>query len=43
MTETQFVLLLGAIWLSPHMNSNYALASGVLFTMLGALRIWGLI
>lgn len=43
MTETQFVILLGAVWLAPHMNQTYALISGALFTVLGCLRIWGLI
>ena len=43
MTETQFVIILGAVWLAPHLHRTYALFTGALFTTLGCLKIWGLI
>ena len=43
MTDTQFVIILGAVWLAPHLHRTYALFAGALFTTLGCLKIWGLI
>lgn len=43
MTDAQFVIILGAVWLAPHLHKNYGLFAGAFLTTIGGLRIWGLI
>ena len=38
MTETQYLVLVGTIWIAPHVDRRYALAAGLLFVFGGACR-----
>jgi hypothetical protein len=43
MTDTQFMVILGAVWLAPHLGKTHGVLQGALLTSLGCLKIWGLI
>jgi hypothetical protein len=40
MTETQFAIVLGAVWLAPHIDKTYCLVMGAFFVTLGLVKLW---
>jgi hypothetical protein len=38
MTDTQFLTLLGTIWIAPHVNKWYAQTVGLVFVFVSALK-----
>lgn len=38
MTETQFLVLLGTIWITPHLNKLYAQIMGIIFLGFAACK-----
>jgi hypothetical protein len=43
MTETQFLTLVGTIWIAPHVDKWYAVMVGFIFLFVSALKGLGVI
>jgi hypothetical protein len=43
MTDTQLLLVLGTMWIAPHVNKQYAQITGLIFLIVCACKGLGLI